>query len=174
MIPKRSKVYLRRFTLISLAVLQFSGRAVYATLETMGRAILIIGAGAALIGIIIYALIDCARTPAPQARSLPKPAWLAIILLFPVIGALLWLLIGRPRTAGGATLGSRTASSQTFKAPDDDEEYLRFLDAKTKRQRASQENQRSAQQNPQERKKPRQKPTDENPTDTTDTEIPES
>lgn len=174
MIPKRSKVYLRRFTLISLAVLRFSGRAVYATLETMGRAILIIGAGAALIGIIIYALIDCARTPASQARSLPKPAWLAIILLFPVIGALLWLFVGRPRTGGSASLGSRGASSQTFKAPDDDEEYLRFLDAKAKRQRASQENQRPTQQRPQEHKEPGQKPTGENPTDTPDTDTPES
>ncbi len=167
-------MYLRRFTLISLAVLQFSARTVYATLETMGRAIFIIGAGTALIGIIIYAFIDCIRTSASQARSLPKPAWLAIILLFPIVGALLWLFLGRPRAGSSATWGSPNTPSQTFKAPDDDEEYLRFLDAKAKRQRASQENHRPAQQNPQEREKPRQNPTDENPTDTTDTEIPES
>lgn len=115
----------------------------------MGRAILIIGAGAALIGIIIYALIDCARTSPTQVRSLPKPAWLAIILLFPVIGALLWLFVGRPRTSGRGLSSSKGApGAQASKAPDDDEEYLRFLDAKAKRQRASEQNQRIEKHDP--------------------------
>ena len=55
----------------------------------MGRAILIIGAGALAVGVIIYSLIECAQTKKYKVRSLPKGAWILLILLLPVIGAVL-------------------------------------------------------------------------------------
>lgn len=63
----------------------------------MGRAILIIGAGALAVGVIIYSLIECAQTEKYKVRSIPKGAWILLILLLPIIGAVLWLFFGRPK-----------------------------------------------------------------------------
>lgn len=73
------------------------------------------------LGITIYALLDCARTPDEQVRSLPKWAWLLIIIVFEFIGGLAWLFAGRP-------------IKQAFKPrprkiipPDDDPDFLRSI-----------------------------------------------
>lgn len=65
----------------------------------------------------IYAVVDCAMTDARRTRALSKPVWLVVALLVPVIGPLLWILIGK-----GLLL-----SPQRSTAPDDDEAFLRSL-----------------------------------------------
>lgn len=54
------------------------------------------------VGLVIVALVftvvaveDCAFTERFRVRALPKPLWLVLIVLLPVIGGLLWFLIGR-------------------------------------------------------------------------------
>lgn len=101
----------------------------------MGRAILIIGGIAFLVGVIIYALIDCIRTEHQRVRGLPKPLWAAAIVLFPLIGAVLWLVLGK---TGAAATGASTAQ-RAPSSPDDDEDYLRFLEQKARRERESRE-----------------------------------
>lgn len=88
----------------------------------MFRAILIIGAIALAVGVIIYSLIDCSRSDARDIRGLRRGPWLAIILLLPVIGGILWLSLGRPRYASPGSVPTRG------KGPDDDPEFLRQLD----------------------------------------------
>ena len=88
----------------------------------MIRAILIIGVIALAVGVIIYSLIDCARSDARDIRGLRRGPWLAIILLLPVIGGILWLTLGRPRYASPGSVPTRG------KGPDDDPEFLRQLD----------------------------------------------
>lgn len=70
----------------------------------------------------IYALIDCLQTDRSRLTTLNRPAWLAIIVLVPVIGPILWLIFGRPR----ATPRPRPAATRPA-APDDDPEFLRQL-----------------------------------------------
>ena len=43
----------------------------------------------------MFAVVDCALTERARVRGLPKWAWLLIVLLLPVVGPLLWLLVGR-------------------------------------------------------------------------------
>jgi len=43
----------------------------------------------------VFAIVDCALTERARVRALPKWAWLLIALLLPVIGPLLWLVVGR-------------------------------------------------------------------------------
>lgn len=88
----------------------------------MIRAILIIGAIALAVGVIIYSLIDCSRSDPRDIRGLRRGPWLAVILLLPVIGGVLWLTLGRPRYA------SPGSSPARGKGPDDDPEFLRRLD----------------------------------------------
>ena len=73
------------------------------------------------VALMIYTLIECARSEAHQVRSLPKPAWFAVILFLPLIGATLWFTLGRP-------LSAETSTVQGSKAPDDDEDFLRQLE----------------------------------------------
>lgn len=88
----------------------------------MGRAILIIGAGALAVGVIIYSLIECAQTEKYKVRSIPKGAWILLILLLPVIGAVLWLFFGRPKKT------DPTTQPQRGRGPDDDPQFLRNLE----------------------------------------------
>lgn len=109
----------------------------------MGRAILIIGAGALLVGIWIYGLIDAVRAEKSSVRALPKWAWVLVTFLVPVLGCLLWLFLGRPRGAGAVFGRSVRVQDGAMKAPDDDEDYLRFLEQKERRLKREREEKKS-------------------------------
>jgi hypothetical protein len=47
----------------------------------------------------IWALLDCIATDSAMCRNLPKPMWIVLVLILPDIGALVWLLLGRPEKA---------------------------------------------------------------------------
>lgn len=109
---------------------------------------LIIGGGALIVGLTLYTLLDAVRTPAHEARTLPKWLWVLVTLFFPVIGPVLWLLLGRPKRERG-TRGSiprpgtaRRGNTLSMASPDDDEAYLRWLKAKAERERASRDAER--------------------------------
>ena len=79
--------------------------------------LLIVGAFLALI-FWVYSIVDCAVQPATRHRGVPKGAWIAIVVLIPVLGGILWFAIGRRRR-------DREAMRQV--APDDNPEFLRSL-----------------------------------------------
>ena len=111
----------------------------------MIRAMLIIGGAALIVGLTLYTLLDAVRTPAHEARTLPKWLWVLVTLLFPVVGPLMWLILGRPKAqpaAGTPRPGfgqRRNTPAPSVSSPDDDEEYLRWLKAKAERERRSRE-----------------------------------
>ena len=47
----------------------------------------------------IWALLDCIATDSSMCRNLPKAFWIILILILPDIGALVWVLLGRPERA---------------------------------------------------------------------------
>jgi len=47
----------------------------------------------------IWALLDCIATDSALCRNLPKPMWIILVLILPDIGALAWVLLGRPERA---------------------------------------------------------------------------
>ena len=93
----------------------------------MIRAMLIIGGAALIVGLTLYTLLDAVRTPAHEARTLPKWLWVLVTLLFPVVGPLMWLILGRPKAqpAAGAPRPSfgqrRSTPAPSVSSPDDDE-----------------------------------------------------
>ncbi|WP_427015505.1 PLDc N-terminal domain-containing protein [Pseudarthrobacter sp. P1] len=87
-----------------------------------------------LVALYIYWLIDCLRSDPADVRSVPKPVWLVVVVLLPVIGWALWYLLGRPQYAdtapagGPGRLGPLTGGRGPGPvAPDDDPEFLRNL-----------------------------------------------
>jgi Phospholipase_D-nuclease N-terminal len=113
----------------------------------------------AALAVWLYAVLDAASSDRTQVRRLPKGVWVAVVLLTFILGAIAWLLWGRPSAARRRpTLGSsgRTAwparpgraeesapANGLFgrgagrPAPDDDPEFLAGLD-----RRAAQEHER--------------------------------
>lgn len=78
--------------------------------------LLIVGIVAA-VAFVVYALIHCLTSPRGEVRALNKPLWALIILVLPVVGGVLWFVMGRGRRSG------QGATRRTL-APDDDPEFL--------------------------------------------------
>jgi phospholipase D-like protein len=83
---------------------------------------LLFGLGVAAVIFTIYAVADCAFFDRMRIRGLRRGWWIVVILFVPIIGGLLWFIIGR----GRAERVGRGGSSRTV-APDDDAEFLRQL-----------------------------------------------
>jgi len=77
-----------------------------------------------VVGVMIYAVIDCLRTNDEDIRALPKPLWLLAIIALPLVGALMWIWLGIERDQSGP--GGRP--QRRVVAPDDDPDFLRSLD----------------------------------------------
>jgi hypothetical protein len=55
--------------------------------------------GFATFALWVYCLVGVITSPEGSIRHLGKTVWLLIVLLFPFIGSIAWLLAGRPQTA---------------------------------------------------------------------------
>lgn len=72
------------------------------------------------IGLAVWAIVDIVLIDENRVRAMPKPAWILVALL-PILGPLLWLLVGRARIQR-----ARPARTGPI-APDDDPAFLRQL-----------------------------------------------
>ena len=79
--------------------------------------------GVAAVVFTIYAAVDCALFDRSRIRGLPRGWWIVVILLVPIIGGLLWFIVGRGRAIRVGKVGPRSS------APDDDPDFLRRLRA---------------------------------------------
>lgn len=60
---------------------------------------------------LVYCLVDCVQTAPSAVRRLPKPVWIVAIVVFPVIGGIAWLVLGRPRRGAAAVPGRATGTA---------------------------------------------------------------
>ncbi|MGI5161862.1 PLD nuclease N-terminal domain-containing protein [Microbispora sp. CA-102843] len=87
--------------------------------------------GLALLALWLYCLFDVITTPEENVRNLPKFMWVLIVIFLADVGALTWLLVGRPRTRHAmyaAGSGGWAPSGDAPRGPDDDPEFLRSLE----------------------------------------------
>jgi phospholipase D-like protein len=73
----------------------------------------------------LYALFEVLTTDEADVRSLSKFTWILLVLLTFWLGAILWLLFGRPRRG---LLSARSRREPAPRGPDDDPDFLRNLD----------------------------------------------
>jgi hypothetical protein len=90
----------------------------------MIRVWLVIGVIGALF--YIFSIVDCALAERERVRGVPKAAWIPIVIVFAVIGGILWFIIGRPRRGNSGR--ARTL------APDDDPDFLKDLERDRRQQ----------------------------------------
>ena len=67
----------------------------------------------------VFSIVDCALQPATRHRGVRKGIWILIVVLLPVIGGILWFVIGRRRA------GDPGPTPQVH--PDDDPVFLRGI-----------------------------------------------
>ncbi len=70
------------------------------------------------LALMIFSIIDCSRTAENNIRSLPKWAWLVIIIFVPAIGSIAWIIAGRPKGNG------RGRRKRKITPPDDNPDFL--------------------------------------------------
>ena len=73
--------------------------------------------GAFLLIFWAWAVLDCISTDSIIVRNLPKTTWLLLVLFIPTIGAVAWLLLGRPEHAGVSLGGQRSWLYEERPAP---------------------------------------------------------
>ena len=86
--------------------------------------------------LLVYCLIDCIQTDEAEVRNLRKLWWILLIIFFPLVGGIAWLVAGRPkrdnRRRDVPWPSTRTAGFPEYErprplGPDDDPEFLREL-----------------------------------------------
>ncbi|WP_150307154.1 PLD nuclease N-terminal domain-containing protein [Planctomonas psychrotolerans] len=81
---------------------------------------ILIGLAVVVVAVTIFAVVDSAMTSKERVRGISKVLWIFVILLFPIVGPVLWFLIGKDRSGGVRSTGRRLG-------PDDDPDFLRRL-----------------------------------------------
>ncbi|KXC05245.1 PLD nuclease N-terminal domain-containing protein [Microbacterium hominis] len=72
-----------------------------------------------LIAFWVYSIVDCALQPPTRHRGVSKPVWILLVVLLPIIGGVMWFVVGR----------GRPQRASTFRAPDDNPDFLGSLGA---------------------------------------------
>lgn len=92
----------------------------------------------------LFCLVDVIGTPDREVRNLPKIAWLVLVLLFPFVGSLAWIIAGRPESAARRSAYERSAPEfpeydrpgrAAAVDPEKDEEFLKQVRARAEEQR---------------------------------------
>jgi hypothetical protein len=106
----------------------------------------------------IFCLIDVIVSRDDEVRNLPKIAWFLLILFFPLIGSVVWLVAGRPqrgmigRPAYERGMPAYPEYDRPGRAagltPESDEEFLRRIRerAEEQRRKAAEDKKRREQQ----------------------------
>ena len=116
--------------------------------------------GAVAFAIWVFTLIDVLSTPEPLVRGLPKIGWVIVVVIFGVIGALAWFVMGRPEKSGPATADRAraldadiprvrpTRARAAAADPEKDEAFLRQVRERAEEQRKRYEQEKRNQQPP--------------------------
>lgn len=96
-------------------------------------------------GFAIYSFFDVLATDKSKFRSITKGAWL-LVSLVPVVGALLWFIVGRKQREGGDHIVHLRHRPRRPTAPDDDPNFLRKLDEQAWRAKRQAQQRKSKEQ----------------------------
>jgi hypothetical protein len=101
--------------------------------------------GIATFALWVFCLVDAIGSNTTRVRNLPKLAWIVLILLFPFIGSIAWLVAGRP-DSGNARRSPYEREQPAFPEydrpgraaavdPEQDAEFLRQVRERAEAQR---------------------------------------
>jgi len=80
----------------------------------------------AILGITVYGIVDCAQSDARTRRNIPLWVWVALMIVLPGLGAVIWLILSR------LVAPPPVAPRHRPLAPDDDPDFLRELERRSR------------------------------------------
>ena len=92
----------------------------------------------------VYCVITVLMSRDDEVEHLPKIGWLVLVLLFPLVGGLAWVIIGRTRSTAARSSYDRAVPHYTEydrpgrfagTTPESDEEFLRKIRERAEEQR---------------------------------------
>ena len=93
----------------------------------------------------VFCLVQLISTPGDRVRHLPKVAWVLLVLFFPLIGSIAWLVAGRPQKSASRRSAYEREQPQfpeydrpgraAAGDPAKDEEFLRRVRERAEEQR---------------------------------------
>lgn len=108
---------------------------------------------AAGVALALWCLVDLLPREDAELQGLPKLGWVAVLLLFPLLGGLAYLLAGRSPQARAARPGGRGGrgsralpSPPPARGPEDDPEFQAQLRRRVEEQRRRAARQRNEEQ----------------------------
>ena len=105
---------------------------------------LMIFVGPLMLAFTVYCVVTVLMTREDQIRHLPKVGWLVLVLLFPLVGGLAWVLVGRDQRPARRSAYERPAPQfpeydrpgrASGATPESDEEFLRRIRERAEEQR---------------------------------------
>jgi hypothetical protein len=102
-------------------------------------------AGLVFLGLWIFCLIDVITSDSAAVRNLPKLTWVFIVIILSEIGAIAWLVAGRPQASSrslpykgntGIPAEYDRPGRATANHPEDDAAFLTQLRERAEQQRA--------------------------------------
>lgn len=113
--------------------------------------------GIATFALWVFCLVDAIGAPSDRIRNLPKVAWVILILIFPLVGSIAWLAVGRPE--GSARRSAYEREVPDFPEydrpgraaavdPEKDADFLRQVRERAEAQRRAYEEQRKRESEP--------------------------
>ena len=98
----------------------------------------------------VFCLVDVIGAPEGKVRNLPKLGWLVLVLFFPLVGSIAWLVAGRPETRAAKPPTAFPEYDRPGRAavadPEKDEAFLREVRARAEEQRRRYEEKRRREQ----------------------------
>jgi hypothetical protein len=101
--------------------------------------------GLATFALFVFCLVDVIQTPERNIRNLSKVIWLLLVLFFPFVGSVAWLVAGRPESGPRreSPHERRTADFPEYDRPgrassadpDSDDAFLRQVRERAEEQR---------------------------------------
>ena len=90
-----------------------------------------------LIALVVFAIVDCLQSEDDERAGMPKWAWIILMIVFPLVGSIAYLVVSRTMRArrttqpdGGRSRPPAGKLPPGPAAPDDDPEFLWLLDQK--------------------------------------------
>jgi len=100
--------------------------------------------GLLVLALGVFCLIDVIGRSDGEIRNLPKLWWIVLVLLFPLVGSIAYLVAGRPESDARRSLHERAVPQfpeydrpgrAAATRPEDDEEFLRKVRERAEEQR---------------------------------------
>ena len=105
---------------------------------------LMIVVGPLMLAFTVYCVVTVLMTRDDQIRHLPKVGWLVLVLLFPFVGGIAWVLVGRDQQPARRSAYERPVPQfpeydrpgrAAGVTPESDEEFLRRIRERAEEQR---------------------------------------